>query len=143
MSDRNETTVLDTVQQNIVNRIAPGSEVNGTLRFNGGLIIEGQITGDLSVQGGPVILMAEGVFAGTMRCDQDVFLLGTINGQDGGSSVVEAAGTIHLAYTLRADADMTAEAINSQPGAQVEGRMKTRKVTPPVGVPASTGSEQQ
>lgn len=123
-----ETLVIDPVAMKILNRVAPGTTQTGTLHCAGGLMIEGTVDGDVTISGGVLALMPEGVVRGKISCDGDAYLLGTIIAREDGSlSEVEARGAVFLTETLRAHADITAGAIKTYEGAQLEGRIRTLK----------------
>jgi cytoskeletal protein CcmA (bactofilin family) len=120
--------VIDPVAMKIVNRVAPGTRQTGTLHCVGGLMIEGTIQGDVVITGGVLALMPEGMVQGKISCDGDAYLLGTILAREDGSfSEVDARGAAFLTETLRAQADITAGAIKTYEGAQIEGRLRMVK----------------
>lgn len=124
----NESIVIDPVAMNIVNRVAEGSHQSGVLRCHGGLIVEGTIEGEVHVTGGPFVLMPNGAVAGKVVADAEAYLFGTIRARgDNELSDLDIAGAVFLTETLRAHANITAGAIKSYDGAQVEGRIKTGK----------------
>lgn len=124
--EQGESLILDPVAMNIVNRVAPGSRCTGTLECTGGLIVQGRVDGTLIVQGGPLVLMPEGVISGTISCDQDVYLSGSVEPKaDGSLSEIDAHGAAFCAETLVAKANITATALKTYQGAQVEGIIKT------------------
>jgi len=117
---------IDPVAQNIVNRIAAGSHHVGTFRWQGGLIIQGKIEGEITVTGGAIVLMPEGEMSGVIRGDGEAILGGKINPRSSTElSEVDVAGSVYLAETLTAHANITAASFQSFEGAQVEGKIKT------------------
>lgn len=131
MSNSQETIVIDPVGMNIVNRIAPGSKFCGTYECIGGLLVQGLIEGNISVKGGPLVLMQEGVIKGDTTCDQDAYLFGKIEPKDSGEySELCAGGAVFMAETLNAKANITAADIKSYQGAQVDGRIRTVRKDP-------------
>jgi cytoskeletal protein CcmA (bactofilin family) len=121
---------IDPVAMNIVNRVAAGTVQKGSCRWAGGLLIQGRIEGDLEVVGGPIVLMPGGEIAGNIRGDGEAYLFGNVLAQsDDELSELDIAGTVYLAETLHAKANITAGAFKSWEGAQVEGRIKTMKRT--------------
>jgi cytoskeletal protein CcmA (bactofilin family) len=123
-----ESIVIDPVAMNIVNRVAPGCRQSGVFYCEGGLMVEGTIEGDIQVIGGPLVLMPEGVIAGKITGNAEAYLFGTIRARsDTELSELDMGGAVFLTETLRAQANITAGAIKSYEGAQVEGRIKTVK----------------
>jgi len=121
---------IDPVAMNIVNRVAAGTVQKGSCRWAGGLLIQGRIEGDLEVVGGPIVLMPGGEIAGNIRGDGEAYLFGKVLAQsDDELSELDIGGTVYLAETLHAKANITAGAFKSWEGAQVEGRIKTMKRT--------------
>jgi cytoskeletal protein CcmA (bactofilin family) len=121
-----ETIVIDPQAMNIVNRVAAGCRQSGVFHCRGGLMVEGSIEGDIEIVGGPLVLMPEGVIAGRISGDGQAYLFGTIRARSASEpSELEVAGEAFLTQTLRARANITAGAIRTYRGAQVEGRVDT------------------
>lgn len=123
-----ESIVIDPVGMNIVNRVARGTKLEGTLTFEGGLLVQGEIIGIVKITGGPLVLMQEGVMAGDISCDQDAYLFGQIhhkpNGED---SELTSGGAAFLAETLVANANITAANLRTYDGMSVNGRIRTHR----------------
>ncbi|MEJ8839376.1 bactofilin family protein [Ramlibacter sp. AN1133] len=123
-----ETIVIDPVAMHIVNRVAGGCRQSGTFHCKGGLMVEGRMEGEIEVTDGPLVLMPEGVIAGKITAHGEAYLFGTLGPRsDTQLSELEVGGAVFLAETLRAQADISAGAIKSYEGAQVEGRIRTVK----------------
>lgn len=123
-----ESIVIDPIAMKIFNRVAAGSRQSGMLRCEGGVIVEGTVEGEVHVSGGPFVLMPNGVVAGKVVCDSEAYLFGTVRARSETElSDLDVAGAVFLTETLRAQANITAGAIKSYDGAQVEGRIKTVK----------------
>jgi len=123
-----EKLVIDPVGMNITNRIAPGTIFVGTIECDGGLIVQGRFDGVVTVTGGPLLLLQEGVMSGTITCNEDAYLLGTIEErEDGTYSDLTSAGTAVLSSTCRARANIIGEALKVYEGAEVEGALITAK----------------
>lgn len=121
-----ETIVIDPVGMNIVNRVAPGTVLEGDTTWTGGLLVQGTIKGNIKVTGGPLVLMDTGVIAGSVLCLGDVFLFGSIEqARENQMSKVESSGIAFLAESLKAEADISAARLKFFDGAQVNGRFKT------------------
>ena len=130
MTDRADaqSIVIDPAAMNIVNRIAPGTVQTGCCRCEGGLLVQGRVEGEIHITGGPLVLMPEGEICGTVSTDGEAYLFGTVLATaDEKLSEIEVGGTVFLAETLHARANITAGAFKSWEGAQVEGRIKTVK----------------
>lgn len=121
-----ESIVLDPVAMNITNRITAGSHQSGVISCRGGLWVEGTIEGEVHVSGGPLVLMQSGVITGRIVGDGDAYLLGTIRSKTPEElSELDVLGAAFLTKHLRAQANITAGAIKTYEGSQVEGRIKT------------------
>ncbi len=121
-----ETLVIDPASMNVVNRVAPGSRCIGNNSYAGGLLVQGFIEGHIEVADGPLVLMPDGVIAGTIMVSGDAYLFGTVNEKDSGElSEVTVQGVVYLAETAAAKSNITAAAFKTFEGAQVEGRIKT------------------
>ena len=44
-----DTLTLDPIAMNVVNRVAAGSQLSGDLSFEGGLLVQGEIAGNIRV----------------------------------------------------------------------------------------------
>lgn len=123
-----ESIIIDPVGMNIVNRIAPGSTFRGNMECHGGLMVQGTLDGNARVTGGPVVLMQEGTIKGDVNCSGDMYLFGTVDLKDTGEqSELVASGAAFLADTLDAKANITSAAIKTYEGAQIHGRISTRR----------------
>jgi cytoskeletal protein CcmA (bactofilin family) len=123
---KRESILIDPRAMNVVNRIAVGGHQSGTYRCAGGLLVQGSVQGEIEVTGGPLILMPEGLLAGTIKCDGEAYLFGTIAAQDNGApSELDVQGVVFMAETLVAKANVTAGGIKTFQGTQVDGRINT------------------
>ena len=121
-----ESIVINPVAMNIVNRVAAGGHLSGNFHCKGGLLVEGTLEGEIEVLDGPLVLMPQGVLAGKITAKGEAYLFGTIRPRsDSQPSELDVGGAAFLAETLRAHADISAAAIKSYVGAQVEGRIRT------------------
>lgn len=121
-----ESLTIDPVATNIVNRIAPQTRQSGELICEGGLLIEGRVSGNLIIRGGPLVLRATGVICGSVRVEHDAYLLGTIEEQQSGDlSELVVKGTAFLGSTLNAAANIQAVAMKTFEGSRIDGRIRT------------------
>ena len=130
MSEQNdaESIIIDPVAMNIVNRVAAGCRQSGSLYCKGGLMVEGTIEGEIEVVDGPLVLMPDGVMAGNIKAQGEAYLFGTIRAcSETQLTDLHVGGAAFLAETLRAHANISAGAIKSFEGAQVEGHIRTLK----------------
>ena len=55
-----DTLTIDPIAMNIVNRVAAGSRLSGPMVFDGGLLVQGDISGDIQVNGRLIVEIAWG-----------------------------------------------------------------------------------
>lgn len=121
-----EIIVIDPVGMNIVNRVAPGTVLEGDSTWIGGLLVQGSIKGNIKISGGPLVLDDGAVIAGKVQCVGDVYLFGKIDQAAAGQfSEVVCTGAAFLAETLVAEADISAAGFKLFNGAQINGRLRT------------------
>jgi cytoskeletal protein CcmA (bactofilin family) len=121
-----EHIVIDPVAMNIVNRVAPDCKHSGHFSYKGGLLLEGEITGTVKVEGGPLIIMGEGAVFGEVYSDSDVYLFGTFGGVEGheyGELTVNAK--VILAETAKGKVNIAAKTLRTFEGAKVHGSYRT------------------
>lgn len=141
---KRESILIDPRAMNVVNRIAAGGRQSGTYRCAGGLLVQGSIKGEIEITGGPLILMPEGQLAGTIKCDGEAYLFGTIAAQDNGApSDLDVQGVVFMAETLVAKANVTAGGIKTFQGAQVDGRINTVRREESLGLKAEAGASAE
>ena len=121
-----EQLVVDPQAMNITNRIASGTVITGNYSSKSGLLVQGEIIGNIFVQGGPLVLTDEGVIRGNIFCEEDAFLCGTIAPDDGQETPnLEFKGKVVLAHTLNAKANIQARSFKTFEGAQIDGLIRT------------------
>jgi len=117
---------LDPVAMNVVNRVAAGSLLQGKLGFAGGLLVQGEVTGDLRVQG-PLIIWAGGLVRGRIRVQGDLYLFGQLGDLDAEATdtSVECTGMVCVAQTGLSTATLLARRLQLYEGANVQGPFNT------------------
>ena len=68
-----DTLTIDPIAMNVVNRVAAGSRLAGDLQFDGGLLVQGEISGQIRVNG-RLIIWKGGVVRGTVHVQGDLYL---------------------------------------------------------------------
>lgn len=120
-----ESLEIDPVAMNIVNRIAPGTVQTGELVCEGGLLVEGKLSGKVTVTGGPLVLLTHGVISGDVVVNHDAYLLGTFEEKpDGQLCELSVTGTAFLGSTLKAAANLQASALKTYHGAHTFGLIR-------------------
>jgi cytoskeletal protein CcmA (bactofilin family) len=135
MTDANETAiVIDPPGMNIVNRVAAGTNLAASHYVSdGGIMIEGTLRGKVWVRHGPAVLWTGARFAGRLYVDGDAYLFGNIEPSEGEPTQIVVTGTVYLAQTLVAKADIAAGAFRTFHGAQTQGTIRSGLQTlPPI-----------
>jgi len=111
---------------NIVNRIAAGSVLDGSLRFSGGLLVQGELSGHIRVDG-PLIVWVGGLVRGRIGVRGDLYLFGQLGDTDAEASqtTVECSGMVCVADSGLSTATLLARRLQLYEGAHLQGPFKT------------------
>ena len=119
---------IDPVQQNLVNRIAPGAEFSGLFRSAGGLLIQGRATGaPMEITAGPLVVQAGGVLLGKVIVIGDCYIFGQAgdpNLPDGGLDL-EVHGTVHAANTSKTYGAIACQNLATYVGCDLNSTLRT------------------
>jgi hypothetical protein len=121
-----DVLTIDPIAMQVVNRVAAGSLLSGDLSFDGGLLVQGEIAGNLSVQG-RLIVWTGGVVRGRIRVSGDFYLFGQL-GEAGGSAhdtSLECQGMACVASTGVSTGTLMARRLQLYEGADLQGPFKT------------------
>ena len=55
MTMEQDVLTLDPIAMNVVNRVAAGSDLRGDLAFDGGLLVQGSLSGTVHVRGSLIV----------------------------------------------------------------------------------------
>jgi len=124
-----DTLTLDPIAMNVVNRVAADTVLDGHLHFEGGLLVQGEIAGQVHVQG-RLIIWTGGVAKGRIRVSGDLYLFGRI-GTAGGNpheTSVECQGTAYVSKTGVSTGTLMARRLQLYEGADLQGPFKTLKL---------------
>ena len=129
MKTPQDTLTLDPVAMNIVNRVAAGSQLNGDNYFNGGLLVQGEISGHLRVNG-RLITWTNGVVRGRIRVMGDLYLFGRLGDAGGGpqDTSLECTGMAYVSKTGISTGTLMARRLQLYEGADLQGPFKTLKL---------------
>ena len=121
-----DVLTLDPVALNVVNRVAPGCRLDGRLHFAGGLLVQGELAGDICVDG-RLIIWAEAVVRGRLRVTGDVYVFGQLGDLDAlaAATTLESHGMVCVAQTGVSTAMLLARRLQLYEGADVKGPFKT------------------
>jgi cytoskeletal protein CcmA (bactofilin family) len=117
---------LDPVAMNVVNRVAAGCRLSGKLRFDGGLLVQGDLSGHIRVNG-PLIVWTGARVRGRIRVRGDFYLFGQLGDVDAEvlETTVECTGTICVADSGLSTGTLLARRMQLYEGANVQGPFKT------------------
>jgi cytoskeletal protein CcmA (bactofilin family) len=126
MKRAQDTLTLDPVALNVVNRVAAGSHLSGDLRFEGGLLVQGRVSGKLTVNG-RLIIWRGGMVQGRISATDDVYLFGQLGeeGADAEASQLSCEGQVYVARTGMSTGTLLARRLVLYEGAELQGPFKT------------------
>ncbi|MDQ7744338.1 bactofilin family protein [Hydrogenophaga pseudoflava] len=124
-----DTLTIDPVAMNVVNRVAAGSRLAGDLLFEGGLLVQGEISGQIRVNG-RLIIWKGGVVRGSVRVQGDLYLFGQLGLPDGAAqdTQLECHGMAYVAQTGMSTGTLMAKRLQLYEGADLRGPFKTLKL---------------
>ena len=124
-----DTLTIDPVAMNVVNRVAAGSQLGGDLRFEGGLLVQGDLSGLLHVNGNLIVWMG-GVVRGRIRVMGDLYLFGRLGSEGAGpnATTMECHGMAYVARSGVSTGTLMARRLQLYEGADLQGPFKTLKL---------------
>lgn len=124
-----DTLTIDPIAMNVVNRVAPGCRLDGHLRFDGGLLVQGEISGSIQVSG-RLIIWKGGVVRGSVHVQGDFYLFGQLGAPDAAAqdTLLECAGMAYVAQTGVSTGTLMARRLQLYEGADLRGPFKTLKL---------------
>ncbi len=126
MSAPQDTITLDPIAMNVVNRVAAGSHLSGVLEFDGGLLVQGEVSGDIRVNG-RLIVWGGGIVRGRLQVMGDLYLFGRLGaaGANELDTIVKCVGMAYIANTGVATATLYAKRLKLYDGADLQGPFRT------------------
>ena len=124
-----DTLTLDPIAMNVVNRVAAGTRLDGDLQFDGGLLVQGEINGNVRVNG-RLIVWTGGLVRGRIQVNGDLYLFGRL-GADGASphdTSLECQGMAYVSKTGVSTGTLMARRLQLYEGADLQGPFKTLKL---------------
>lgn len=121
------SVVIDPVAMNITNKIAFGTSFNGDLTCKSGVLIEGNFSGNLTIEEGPLVLMDGAHLNGKIDVAGDAYIFGTIGEFSNDSTQVVVRGELHLTSGCQVFGRIIYSKIAMYEGAQVHGTVQTLK----------------
>lgn len=129
-----DTLTIDPIAMNVVNRVAAGSVLSGELTFEGGLLVQGEVSGHLRVNG-RLIVWTGGVVRGRVEVSGDFYLFGQLgeHGADVQATHLACHGMAFVAQTGVSTGTLEARRLQLYEGADLQGPFKTLKLKPETG----------
>lgn len=126
MNGPQDTLTLDPIAMNVVNRVAVGSHLAGDLSFEGGLLVQGEVSGQIRVKG-CLIIWTGGVVRGLVRVSGDLYLFGRVGDADAQAheTTVECQGQAYVSKTGVSTGTLLARRLQLYEGADLQGPFKT------------------
>ncbi|MDO9292118.1 MAG: polymer-forming cytoskeletal protein [Hydrogenophaga sp.] len=124
-----DTLTLDPIAMNVVSRVAAGSRLSGELQFEGGLLVQGEISGHIRING-RLIVWTGGVVRGRVKVRGDLYLFGQL-GDTGASpqdTSLECTGMAYVSKTAVSTGTLLARRLQLYEGADLQGPFKTLKL---------------
>ena len=100
--------------KNVHTMIGPDAKVNGPIMLEQGIIIYGQVYGDVSTRGS-IRIARDGVVNGNVKCS-NIVLGGTIIGD------IQSEGSVTLKSTSQLKGDISYRKLHIEDGARFEGQ---------------------
>ena len=100
--------------KNVHTMIGPDAKVNGPIMLEQGIIIYGQVYGDVSTRGS-IRIARDGVVNGNVKCS-NIVLGGTIFGD------IQSEGSVTLKSTSKLKGDISYRKLHIEDGARFEGQ---------------------
>ena len=124
-----DTLTIDPIAMNVVNRVAAGCRLDGDLQFDGGLLVQGEISGQIRVNG-RLIVWKGGIVRGTVRVQGDFYLFGQLGASDASAqdTHLECLGMAYVAQTGVSTGTLMAKRLQLYEGADLRGPFKTLKL---------------
>ena len=129
MKTPQDTLEIDPIAMNVVNRVASGTQLVGDLQFEGGLLVQGEVSGDVRVNG-HLIIWAGGVARGKIWVTGDLYLFGQLGAPSAGpqETTMKCMGMAYVANTGVATGTLMASRLKLYDGADLQGPFKTLKL---------------
>ncbi len=100
--------------KNVHTMIGPDAKISGPINLNQGIIIYGEVYGDVSTRGS-IRIAKDGIVKGNVKCS-NIILGGTIKGH------VESQGSVILKKTSQLRGDISYRKLHIEDGAKFEGQ---------------------
>lgn len=131
MNTPQDTLTLDPIAMNVVNRVAAGSALSGNLSFEGGLLVQGELSGQIRVNG-RLIIWTGGLVSGQIEVTGDLYLFGHLGepGADVRATQLACHGMVFVSKTGVSTGTLEARRLQLYEGADLQGPFKTLPTRP-------------
>lgn len=135
MKTPQDTLEIDPIAMNVVNRVAAGTHLGGDLKFEGGLLVQGEVSGNVRVNG-RLIIWTGGVVRGQVWVTGDLYLFGRLGAPSASpqDTVMKCMGMAYVANTGVATGTLMASRLKLYDGADLQGPFQTLKLADKVPV---------
>ncbi|MDX9968255.1 MAG: polymer-forming cytoskeletal protein [Hydrogenophaga sp.] len=129
MKPQQDTLTIDPIAMQVVNRVAAGSRLDGQLAFQGGLLVQGEVAGRISIDG-RLIVWKGGTIRGRIVVSGDCYLFGRLGAADGTlhDTELECRGTVYVAHSGVSTGSLLARRLQLYEGADLQGPFRTLKI---------------
>lgn len=130
MNQRASAVIIDPVQMNITNRLAHGCKTVGPMALEGGLLLQGEHSGDLTVANGPLVIYENAsVTGGFIDVTGDVYVFGRIGSAAAAQpTVLRCTGVLHLTSKAVVFGTLQCAKPALYDGAQMMGVIETQQM---------------
>lgn len=121
-----DVLTIDPAAMNVTNRVSRGGHLNGRLLFDGGVLVQGELTGHIGVRG-HLIIWNGATVRGRVSVNGDVYVFGCLGDPDAPAThtSVECTGMVCVAQSGSSSATLLARRLQLYDGASVHGPFKT------------------
>lgn len=129
MKPQQDTLTIDPIAMQVVNRVAAGSRLDGQLDFQGGLLVQGEVRGQVRIDG-RLIVWRGGTLRGRILVSGDCYLFGRLGAADGTpqDTELECRGTVYVAHSGVSTGTLLARRLQLYEGADLQGPFRTLKI---------------
>jgi len=126
---RETSVIIDPVAMNIVNKIALGTKSAGTIACSGGLLLQGEHRGELTVKDGPLVIYEGAVLFGSVEVHDDIYVFGQVGEPGDKLTELTSFGTVHLTSKAVVHGALRCVKLATYNGSQIHGSLET--IQPP------------
>lgn len=129
LKPQQDTLTIDPIAMQVVNRVAAGSRLDGQLDFQGGLLVQGEIRGQIRIDG-RLIIWRGGTARGKILVGGDCYLFGQLGSAYGNpqETELECRGTVYVAHSGVSTGTVLARRLQLYEGGDLRGPFRTLKI---------------